>query len=148
MSIISHEHEYLFIHIPKTGGTSIEQQFGEIVLRNRELGWWKRGMVYSGEVTGIWRTNNLKHARLLYFKNEYPAEYKRYYRWSVIRHPFDRMVSRYWHSRRFEGLTLDFETWCLNGFGGMVNQTHFLKEGGKVDCEIHRFEDGLPESAM
>ena len=58
----------LYIHIPKTGGTSISQ------------------IIYDKE------DHHFSARELAFF---YPKEFKNYYKFSVVRHPFDRIVSMY-----------------------------------------------------
>ena len=66
--MINHEHKFIFIHVPKTGGTSIESFFGGC-------------KEYSHDDL---KTHIKKH------KNT-----KKYFKFGFVRNPWDRMVSEY-----------------------------------------------------
>ena len=61
----------IFVHIPKTGGTSIKKSLG---ITNRSLGYHKRA-------------NDIK--------KEIPDKWKNYFKFSVVRNPYDRVYSIY-----------------------------------------------------
>ena len=86
--ILSNKWKYIFVHIPKTGGTSVEQAFSEFDDFKD---------VYSAEITGRQEDRSLKHATLQWISDNYPVEYERYYKWSIVRNPFDLLVSGYWY---------------------------------------------------
>jgi hypothetical protein len=73
--MISHAHKFIFIHIPKTGGTSIEKVFKKQIKNNR------------------------KHLTFFQYENELKSEIEKYFIFSVIRNPWDRLVS-YWKYRQ------------------------------------------------
>tara|TARA_Y100000287_G_C14137589_1_gene313056 strand:- start:194 stop:796 length:603 start_codon:yes stop_codon:yes gene_type:complete len=88
----SQEHNFIFIHIPKTGGTSIEQVFKKRFKGNR------------------------KHMTMLDYENELGSEINKYFIFSVIRNPWDRLVS-YWKYRQgkphapIDGKIKKFDDW-------------------------------------
>ena len=67
----------LYIHIPKTGGTSISKA------------------IYDKE------DHHFSARELAFF---YPREFKEYYKFSMVRHPFDRIVSMYKYIRKYPQL--------------------------------------------
>jgi len=67
---ISHKHKLIFIHIPKTAGTSIQETF-------------------SMEDSGHYTCKELK--------KKYPKEWDIYTKFAVIRNPWDRLVSNYYY---------------------------------------------------
>ena len=77
--MISHEHKYIFIEIPKTGTTTIcsvlEQHGAE---------------------------QPYKHLDLKQYKERYTKEYNSYFKFSFVRNPWDRVVSLY--SRKGDGI--------------------------------------------
>ena len=66
--MINHEHKFIFIHINKCGGTTIDTLF-------------------SGKFAG--------HKKAFNYKELYPKEFKNYFKFTFIRNPWDRVVSFY-----------------------------------------------------
>jgi len=77
--MISRKYKCIFIHIPKTAGTSIEN-----ILRDREC------PVAAGST----------HFKMLYYKNKFPKEYKSYLKFSIVRNPWERLVSGFSYFQR------------------------------------------------
>ena len=75
--MISHKYKCIFVHIPKTAGTSIEN-----VLRD------ENPPVY----------NSLHNTASTYIK-KYERYFDNYFKFSVVRNPWDRLVSGYFYHR-------------------------------------------------
>ena len=86
--MIDHENEVIFIHIPRTGGSSIER-----ALIGQDF--WK-----------IDRRN--KHATCHSAKEEYAEYWDDYYKFSFVRNPWDRHVSMLKHEKYFYGRSVTF----------------------------------------
>jgi len=73
----------LFIHIPKTAGTTINYQFGLFETPNRDR-------LYYFD-------NNIEwdHATAEMLKEKIPEQYEKCEKFTVVRHPCDRIVSEY-----------------------------------------------------
>jgi hypothetical protein len=107
--MINHKHKFIFIHIPKCGGLSIESVFN-----------WKSSRHDTME---------------LYKKCNPHIDLNNYYKYTFVRNPWDRMVSWYyyhWNGKDYRGAT--FKDWCKNGF-----LTHWKGAGWKnkdpLDCQ-------------
>ncbi|MDO5612637.1 MAG: sulfotransferase family 2 domain-containing protein [Paracoccus sp. (in: a-proteobacteria)] len=100
--IISTRHRYIFVHIPKTGGTSLtqalEQRVGrdDIILSDTPKGRARRRRVKDATARGrLW-----KHATLADIEGLVdPAIYADYLILTIVRNPWDRMVSMYHWAR-------------------------------------------------
>jgi len=73
--MIVEKRKCIFIHIPKTGGTSIEYFFK------------KKG-------------GQRKHALPRKIKKEFPSKWENYYKFAFVRNPWDKMVSQYFYNHR------------------------------------------------
>ena len=77
--MISHEHKFIFIHIPKCAGSSIEQSlFGE-----PHVEWDQKRK--------IWK----QHATAAQIREYYCNDYNSYYSFAFVRNPWDKIVSDY-----------------------------------------------------
>ncbi|MGB3297849.1 MAG: sulfotransferase family 2 domain-containing protein [Phormidesmis sp.] len=76
---ISHVYQCIFVHIPKTGGTSIEStaMFDD---QRRTTG---------EKVSG--------HSTALKFREACPKEFERYFKFAFVRNPYDRLVSAFFY---------------------------------------------------
>ena len=130
--MINHKHKFIFTHIPKTGGTSILSLF----------------------------TKNYKHKShtktISLLNNE---NFKKYYKFTIVRNPWDRMVSLYfWKIMVHKIKSLDFKLFIdyLNNHSkleeifqrdaNIVNHTKgyidfYLKDSANKYDHIGRFED-------
>ena len=72
--MISHKHKFIFIHINKTGGTSIETAF-------------------SGHE--VERRNPSKHANAIEYRNKFGDKFLEYFKFAFVRNPWSWLVSRY-----------------------------------------------------
>ena len=70
--MISHKYKCIYVHIPKTGGTSIEN-----ALKDRTTP----------------KTGGSSHSKIIYYKNKFSSEYEHYFKFSFVRNPWDRIVS-------------------------------------------------------
>lgn len=89
--MINHKHKFIFLHVPKTGGTSIENMFNKNYHSNQQ------------------------HHSLAWHKNRHSKIYEEYFKFSIIRNPYDKVISEYlWHKNdplkqfknKFKGLSL------------------------------------------
>lgn len=71
--MIDHKHKIIFVHIPRTGGSSLE-----IALTGRE-----------------WSTvdNRLKHLTASHTRKVYKRQWNKYKKITIVRNPFDRVIS-------------------------------------------------------
>jgi hypothetical protein len=111
--ILSHKHKLIFIHIGKTGGTSIEDALCQLLDLNWEdtkyhkdvlnnIGklnytpWWIRGRDYAGRI-------NCKHITASDLKHIVGDEiWNEYFKISFVRNPYDKLLSEYSMFTQFE----------------------------------------------
>ena len=90
--MIIDEHKAIFIHIPKNAGTSIETYFA------------------NGSV----RIQPAKHADIYEIKRKFKNSYNDYKKFTIIRNPYDKMVSWYFYLKRNVGENhniIEFSDW-------------------------------------
>jgi len=90
--MIIDEHKTIFIHIPKNAGTSIENYFSN----------------------GAVRIQPNKHADIYEIKRKFKNSYNNYRKFTIIRNPYDKMVSWYFYLKRNLGESydvIDFNEW-------------------------------------
>jgi hypothetical protein len=116
------DHKLLFIHIPKCGGTSIEESFGMCHTENFWYDRWDRDRVgfvekYANLIDEKWIDFEPQHYPAEVLKKLIP-DYDQYFRFSFVRHPYTKMLSEYFYSENkmltdpsdFDPAHFDF--WC------------------------------------
>jgi hypothetical protein len=81
--VVCHNLKCIYIHIPKTAGTSVER-----FLRDNN----KNGLDYHGVRDG----RSLHHFTGFELKRELGVIYNNYYKFTIIRNPYDRLLSEYY----------------------------------------------------
>ena len=79
--MIIEDHKVIFIHIPKNAGTAVEKYFG---VHNLDT-------LYSNNERA------LKHNTIYEIKSKFSKKYKSYKKFAIVRNPYERMVSWYFH---------------------------------------------------
>ena len=94
--MIIEKYKTIFIHIPKNAGTSVEEYFGNT----------------------SFRVQPNKHDNIYDIKKMFPNPYNNYRKFTIIRNPYDKMVSWYFYLRRnalenvsTEGDVIEFNEW-------------------------------------
>lgn len=91
--MISHTYRCIFVHIPKTGGSSIE-----------DLIWPPRYLrttsdLWMGLIDGRrnkYQTGGLQHLQASQIKAEVGCDvFNRYFKFSIVRNPWDKVISQY-----------------------------------------------------
>ena len=82
--MISHKHKCIYVHVPRTGGTSVEKFFKDGTRRGHHL------LHSYEEYLGI-------------------GKYRQYYKFAFVRNPWDKMVSEYFWFRNSVHLYPDSE---------------------------------------
>ncbi len=127
---LSIRYKLVFIHIPKTAGTSVEQFFND-----------NGGCLFLDRKTRI-NGHSIQHSTYSELKDMkmIPSDYRIF---TVIRHPYDRFLSDYnYYCTRlgFEGDTMDFAKYYFSTFEKFDNHnrsmTYFLTVDGKIQKEI------------
>ncbi|WP_421984154.1 sulfotransferase family 2 domain-containing protein [Roseibium sp.] len=98
--MISIEKKFIFIHVPKTAGNSIQDALrdfseDEIVINSRT----QDGIDRFGVKSSIYK-NLSKHSRMWEYYNALGREIENYYIFTSIRNPFDKLVSLYFSPHR------------------------------------------------
>lgn len=101
--LISYKHRFLFVHIAKTGGTSIRA-----ALRPYRWGWpYSLPLALCSLMSQMTRPRHLlgikfpRHAKAIAAREMLPAEvYDGLFKFTVVRNPWDLQVSSFHHLRR------------------------------------------------
>ena len=100
--MISHKHEFIFIHIPKCGGTSFEIEFN-CWSANK----YRRRYFHVGA--------NKQHQTIQQILEYYP-DCNHYYKFSFVRNPWSRFLSEYYYMIAESLLppNFSFKDFCLH----------------------------------
>lgn len=141
MPLIRHQGKViLFVHIPKTGGTSIEdamKKAGAVV-----------AFRYGSRFKGFMKTT-FQHLSADVYAHVIPPDFYDY-AFALSRHPVTRLVSEYFHRRKHNGETQVFDRWvntaldahaadCFAMDNHIRPQVDFLTP----DVAVFRLEDGI-----
>lgn len=101
--LISYSHNFLFVHIAKTGGTSVRAA----LRRYRWGGWYKLPMWLASQVDQLTRPRHKlalkfpRHAKAVAAKEMLPEPvFNSLFKFAVVRNPWDLQVSSYHHILR------------------------------------------------
>ena len=86
--MVSHRHKFVFCHIPRTGGTSFTEHIRRYCAKRSDLG-KESGEFIAVSHMPLWRM------KALYFKQR--DDWDDYFKFTVVRNPYDRMVSLFCH---------------------------------------------------
>lgn len=105
--MISHELKFVFIHIPKTSGNSLSFFLKDLIdnrliHRASKMG-AKQGISILCEKT----QKNIKHASISYYKNMYGEKINDYFIFTIVRNPYDRILSFYFWSKGVRNQVFD-----------------------------------------
>jgi len=113
--MITHDHKLIFIHIPKCAGRSISDAFNQ----------------------------RFDHFTARHYATEYPDCFHVYTKFTVVRNPYDRLVSLFHyikehrrHSTESIYCAPDFKTWLIR------NMVAYNREARKDSPELERGTDG------
>lgn len=139
----------LFIHVPKTGGTSIEAFLGEHA--QPAMHSQGRKLLRPFRQASLVPALAMQHFHAELLRGMFPDGYFDY-AFMVVRHPLRRLVSEYGHARQLArpGSWLPFGTWSammlrLAAFCPNFSNNHFRPqhEFHCFDAEVFKFEDGI-----
>lgn len=110
--MISHDKKCIFIHIPKCGGTSIENVIWPINVGRSEKDLW---MGFVTRFENKYQTGGLQHLLGWQIRNEIGSDiFNSYYKFTFVRNPWDRAVSQFAYMQKrpdlMEFLGMNFDT--------------------------------------
>ena len=132
------EHKAIFLHIPKTGGTSVERFF-KVTGDNKDNLWMNRNYNIIKDAKKI--TSAPQHYPLSIVHEKRP-DVCDWFTFTIIRHPYQRILSEYfWRNNRgdnrgkFRFIEDDFNDW-LNNKLKFVND-HSMPQSWFIDKRCH-----------
>lgn len=139
---VSHEYKTIFVHIPKTAGTSIEEVFNCTNIENlysTERS-FKLVLPYNFKTSEIKDTALLKtpqHLTLSELKDLLPHEvYTNYYKFCVVRNPYKRLASEYFYRLNTYFITRT-SNFYIPSFEVLVNKLNLPQKERIIDFDGH-----------
>jgi len=124
------KHELLFVHIPHSGGTSIETKFRVIRGHNEQAAY----SYYQRKIGGVYFAPQHYTPKIL--NSLFPERFKSFKKFTIVRNPYTKCISSFFYSNKRENCNekyflKQFHFWC---------EKYYLVD--KVDLPQHAyFED-------
>lgn len=147
--MLSHADKTIFVHIPKTGGQSVETAF----LKRHGLSWPERAPLLlrprAPDESGPDRLAHLYAREYVELGFVEQALFDRYFKFTVVRNPWARAVSEYKYERKIAGPSFEhFIVAALREGKPLANDRHIVpqvtylrgKDGSVLVDRIIRFE--------
>jgi hypothetical protein len=100
--MISHSHRCIFVHIPKCGGTSIEDIIWPAAKDRTEADLW---MGFKSKYHNKYQTGGLQHLLAAQIQAEVGKDvFQRYYKFAIIRNPWDKVISQFAYMKKRQDL--------------------------------------------
>ena len=126
--MISHKHKCIFVHVPKTGGTTIENLIWPREADRTELNLW---MGFVKDYHNKYQTGGLQHLLASQVKEEVGKKvFDTYFKFAIVRNPWDKAVSQYSYMkkrqdlRKFIGMSKDD---CLKKYLSLIQKTNHVQ---------------------
>ena len=146
--MISHQHKCIFVHLRRTAGNSIELALGGIVLldkNRRQVLEWDNNLHRSSLDYKINARGHAIHSTAKEIREQH-SEFKSYFKFSIVRNPWDQMLSLYLRSHwsRYRSFSTiirpskrGFRRWLekFHTYAGTVPQ-HSIFDG--EECLVNR----------
>ena len=112
--MVNHDLKFIFVHIPKCGGSSIETMFDAWADDNKEKYYIGHPAEYNDTVAEYEKTDQ-QHLPLSDILKKFP-QYSDYFKFTFIRNPFSRIVSEFLYLKKFKriGVDMTFKQLCSN----------------------------------
>jgi chondroitin 4-sulfotransferase 11 len=124
---ISYKHKAIFVHIPKTAGTSIERAL-EIKALDKEAYRHRDEFVIGGVKYALQHYT----AEMLMQEESIRPHWKPYYKFAFVRHPYTRVLSEYFwiKGKKDQGLEFDRQDFKdhLKSYYANLNTDHKLSQ--------------------
>ena len=143
----------IFIHIPKTGGTSIEIFFD--MLHTEALcytGWDIDQSTFPAHLKIRLGEHPKKHYEPQHYNPELLKllipDYDQYFKFTFVRHPYERMISEFYYSRKWtlraphSFSPIEFDQWCKS-YLAVIDHSHKEPQSFYLNDDIQfigRFE--------
>lgn len=144
---ISQQLGCIFVHIPRTGGTSVETALGVLSDARVENTSLMFGRVTSPSLKSrALSTDFLQHLTASELRDLVGEEFNNYFRFAFVRNPWERMVSIYFYHRKVTGEIASFPEFLKRAEGHrknhLVPQHEFVfdKDGNRLVDFVGRFE--------
>lgn len=128
--MISHTHQFIFVHAGRTGGTTFERMADATLT--------------SDQSTRAFGNTDFpeKHCDFQYYKTRYPEEFGRYFKFTIVRNPYDRLVSAWlWQSEVVKQIRhKTFRDFIINRPDSTRYSEKFLLEGKSIRESIRAFD--------
>lgn len=122
------EYDLLFVHIPKTGGSSIENLFGIYGTPDPEVMWDVKEEVIEGVKTAP------QHFTPKILKERLGEKYNDYFKFTFTRNPYNRILSEFGWVKRSTNMG-EFNNW-LPEYLENIDSDHKLPQSEYVDDSI------------
>ena len=131
--MLSHKHKFIFAHIAKTAGSSIEDVLLELHGGNRQKK--KEELLCSINSEGVLLTHMLARS-YLDFKYVSQKEFNSYFKFAFVRNPWARMVSM-WKYRQSHGKNEPFNFFIEFAIYKMHKGDSWFMQQYDYTCDIH-----------
>jgi len=111
---ISHDYKFIFVKTRKTAGSSIEKFFLD---KLQGTDFIFSGMSSENLPSFNCSFKNAEHNGSKFIKHHYPKEWKKYFKFTIERNPWDKIVSRYYWQKYFKPKKINvdsFESYLKN----------------------------------
>jgi hypothetical protein len=100
--MVSHKYKCIFVHIPKAGGTSIEQLIWPSERDRTESNLW---MGFVDKYNNKYQTGGLQHLFASQIQQELGADvFSEYFKFTMVRNPWDKIVSQFTYMNKRKDL--------------------------------------------